>query len=210
MKKIIYILLFFTTLTIAMSCNRTADKRLVLADSLMWKNPDSSLAILEAINRDSLTNNENRAYHALLLTQAQFRCNGNCQGDSLINFALNHYSDNHNREHHTRSLLYKGAYYEFNTNQPVEAMRYYKMAEDNADTTDYRNLAQINMRLAIIYYYNFVGKNFDLKRFKKSLYYYTIIHLQYQIFPHLMVCPYPSMPYPRHTWDGSLFLLSCS
>ena len=175
MKKIIYILLFFTTLTIAMSCNRTADKRLVLADSLMWKNPDSSLAILEAINRDSLTNNENRAYHALLLTQAQFRCNGNCQGDSLINFALNHYSDNHNREHHTRSLLYKGAYYEFSAKQPIEAMKWYKQAEDNADSTDYLNLAQINMRMGMLYYNNYASNNLDLNKFKMAAHYYEIL-----------------------------------
>ncbi len=176
MRQLLHTSLSILLITFVMGCSRThTDRRLVLADSLMWTAPDSALHILNAINRDSLQGDENLAYHALLLTQAQFRCNGHCASDTLINTAINHYSDNHNREHYTRALLYKGAYYEFNTNQPVEAMRYYKMAEDNADTTDYRNLAQINMRLAIIYYYNFVGKNFDLKRFKKSLYYYTIL-----------------------------------
>ncbi|MBR5118395.1 MAG: hypothetical protein IK100_07100 [Muribaculaceae bacterium] len=143
------------------------DKRLVFADSLMWVNPDSSLAILEAINRDSLQGEENLAYHALLLTQAQFRVDFAIPSDSLINFAVDYYSDNHNRELYTRALLYKGGYYEVNGN-PVDAIRWYKRAEDNADTTDYRNLAQINMRMGILYYKSYASNNLDLEKFKKA------------------------------------------
>ena len=147
MRHPLHIILAALMLAAAVGCSRSADRRLVLADSLMWKNPDSSLAILNAINRDSLQGDENRAYHALLLTQAKFRIDYyDYPSDSLINTALSHYSDNHNREHYTRALLYKGAYYEVHDN-PVEAMKWYKQAEDNADTTDYRNLAQINMRM---------------------------------------------------------------
>ena len=95
MRHIIYIELIFLLLTTTVaSCTHHAHKRLALADTLMWTNPDSSLAILSHINNDSLTSDEDRAYHALLLTQAQFRCNGNCSSDSLINFALDYYSDN--------------------------------------------------------------------------------------------------------------------
>ena len=61
------------TLSFVMSCGRSVDKRLVLADTLMWTNPDSSLAILEKIDSKSLKGKENQAYYALLLTQAQFR-----------------------------------------------------------------------------------------------------------------------------------------
>ena len=172
MRKILYILIFLLTISSVMSCGRSVDKRLVLADTLMWTNPDSSLAILEAINRDSLQDEENLAYYALLLTQAQFRCHGNCSSDTLINFALDYYNDNHNQEHYTRSLLYKGAYYEFNTNQPVEAIKWYKQAEDNADTFDCRNLAQTNMRMGMLYYKNFASNNLDLEKFKKAQYFY--------------------------------------
>lgn len=171
MRKLLYISLLAVLLSAAMSCSRSVDKRLVLADTLMWTNPDSSLAILEAINRDSLQGEENLAYYALLLTQAQFRCYVNCSSDSLINFALDYYSDNHNQEHYTRSLLYKGAYYEVHDN-PVEAIKWYKQAEDNADSTDYRNLAQINMRLGMLYYNNYASNNLDLEKFKKALFFY--------------------------------------
>ena len=172
MRKLLYILLTAVALTLVMGCSRSVDKRLVLADTLMWTAPDSSLKILTAINRDSLQDKENLAYHALLLTQAQFRCNGNCESDTLINLALSHYSDNHNREHYTRALLYKGSFYEVHDN-PVEAIKWYKRAEDNADTTDYRNLAQINLRMGKLYYDNYASNNLDLEKFKKAYKYYN-------------------------------------
>ena len=176
MRRLLYISSLLIVLGAVMSCNRSVDKRLVLADTLMWTRPDSSLAILEKINRDSLQGEENLAYHALLLTQANFRCNIPLTSDSLINSALDYYSDNHNREHYTRSLLYKGGYYEFSANQPVEAIKWFKQAEDNADSTDYRNLAQINMRLAMLYFKHYASNNLDLEKFKKSLYYYEKLH----------------------------------
>ena len=171
MKKLLYISLLALLLSAAMSCSRSVDKRLVLADTLMWTNPDSSLAILNAINRDSLQGDENQAYYALLLTQAQFRCNIPLTSDTLVNIAVDYYSDNHNREHYTRALLYKGGAYE-DMNNPVEAIKWYKQAEDNADSTDYRNLAQINMRLGMLYFNNYASNNLDLEKFKKAEYYY--------------------------------------
>ena len=175
MKKLVYIFLVFLALSAAVGCSRSVDKRLVIADTLMWKAPDSSLAILNSINRDSLQGDENQAYYALLLTQARFRVDYyDYPSDSLINIALEYYSENHNREHYTRSLLYKGAFYEVHEN-PVEAIKWYKQAEDNADSADYRNLAQINFRMGKIYYINYASNNLDLEKFKKALKYYKIL-----------------------------------
>ena len=174
MKKLLYLSLFIILLSAAMSCSRSLDKRLVLADTLMWVNPDSSLAILNAINRDSLQGDENQAYYALLLTQAQFRVDFAIPSDTLINFAVDYYCDNHNREHYTRALLYKGGYHEV-SDDPVEAIKWYKKAENNADSTDYRNLAQINMRMGMLYYNNYASNNLDLNKFKMAAHYYEIL-----------------------------------
>ena len=187
MYKLIYTSFSFILLTVLVAgCSHTADRRLVLADTLMWTAPDSSLAILNDINRDSLTSKEDLAYHALLLTQAQFRCNGNCSSNSLINFALDFYSDNHNREHYTRSLIYKGAYYE-ERNRPVEAIKWYKHAEINADSTDYRNLAQINMRMGVLYYENYASNNLDLERFKRAYYFYEKLDDKHNVVSSLLM-----------------------
>ncbi len=187
MRRLLYILLTAVALTLVMGCSRSVDKRLVLADTLMWTAPDSSLKILTAINRDSLQDKENLAYHALLLTQAQFRCNGNCESDTLINLALSHYSDNHIREHYTRSLMYKGAFNEVHDN-PVEAIKWYKCAEDNADTIDYRNLAQINMRMGMLYYDNYASNNLDLNKFLMAAHYYEILNDKRMLMESLLYC----------------------
>ena len=187
MRKLLYISLLAVLLSASISCSRSVDKRLVLADTLMWTNPDSSLAILNAINRDSLQGEENLAYHALLLTQVQFRVDYAIPSDSLINLAVEHYSDNHNREHYTRSLLYKGAFYEVNDNH-VEAIKWYKQAEDNADITDYRNLAQINMRMGMLYYNNYASNNLDLNKFKMAAHYYEILNDKSMLMNALHYC----------------------
>ena len=174
MRKLLYISLTFLLITAVMGCGRGVDSRLVQADSLMWTAPDSSLAILEAIDRDSLQGDENLAYHALLLTQAQFRCNIPLTIDTLISKAVDYYSDNHNREHYTRALLYKGGAYEDMSN-PVEAIKWYKQAENNADSSDYRNLAQINFRMGMLYYNNYASNNLDLNKFKMAAHYYEIL-----------------------------------
>ena len=174
MRKLLYISLALMLMACFMSCSRSVDKRLVLADTLMWTNPDSSLSILEAINRDSLQGEENLAYYALLLTQAQFRCNIPLTSDTLISKAVDYYRDNHNREHYTRSLLYKGGAYE-DMGNPVEAIKWYKQAEANADSIDYRNLAQINFRMGMLYYKNYASNNLDLDKFKMAAHYYEIL-----------------------------------
>ncbi len=186
MRKLLYILLFLT-LSVVISCRRSVDKRLVLADSLMWTAPDSSLAILNAINRDSLQGDENQAYYALLLTQAQFRCNIPLTSDTLISKAVDYYSDNHDRELYTRALLYKGGAYE-DMGDPVEAIKWYKKAEDNADSTDYRNLAQINMRLGALYYDNYASNNLDLNKFQMASHYYEILGDKKMLMTSLHYC----------------------
>lgn len=187
MRKLLYILFIMLILSSVMSCGRSVDKQLVLADTLMWTNPDSSLAILEKIDSKSLKGKENQAYYALLLTQAQFRCNGNCTSDSLINIALDYYSDNHNREHYTRSLLYKGVFCEFHDN-PIKAIKLYKLAEYNADTTDYRNLAQINMRMGVLYYNYYASNNLDLYKFKMASHYYEVLRDKKMLMTSLNYC----------------------
>ncbi len=170
-----------------MSCGRGVDKRLVLADTLMWTNPDSSLAILEKIDSKSLKGKENQAYYALLLTQAQFRCNIPLTSDTLISKAVEYYSDNHNREHYTRSLLYKGGAYE-DMGNPVEAIKCYKQAADNADSTDYRNLAQINFRMGMLYFNSYASNNLDLNKFKMAAHYYEKLNDKIMLMQSLYYC----------------------
>ena len=104
------------------------DARLAAADSLMRTDPDSALAIVGAVDRDSLADEGDRAYRDLLLTQARYRCYVTATSDSDINRALAYYrSHSGEREKLTRAYIYKGAVME-ELGHPDSAMHYYKTA----------------------------------------------------------------------------------
>ena len=75
------------------SALRTKHSALAEADSLMHTHPDSALALLQSISADSLTDDANRAYYALLLSQALDKNYIDKTDDSLINIAVTYYAD---------------------------------------------------------------------------------------------------------------------
>ncbi len=152
------IILFLTVLVAAVTgCGgaHRYDGRLVQADSLMQANPDSALAIVEAVNADSLSSQGDRAYRDLLLTQARYKCYVTATSDSDINRALNYYRQHDDeREKLTRAYIYKGAVMQ-ELNHPDSAMYYYKTAEATAAPDDYFNRGFCNLRIGELYQYHF-------------------------------------------------------
>ena len=127
------------------------DSRLTAADSLMRSDPDSALAIVGAVDRDSLADEGDRAYRDLLLTQARYRCYIVATSDSDINRALAYYrAHSGGQEKLTRAYIYKGAVME-ELGYPDSAMFYYKTAEATAAPDDYFNLGYSNLRIAELY-----------------------------------------------------------
>lgn len=151
------------------------DSRLTTADSLMHDNPDSALAIIEAVNRDSLTTEHDRAYRDLLLTQARYRKRTAFANDSIINYALSYYRAHPaEREKLTRAYIYKGAVME-ELGQPDSAMLYYKTAEKVAGSNDYFNLGYSNLRIAQLYQSFYVNDSAVVERMKRASRYFTAI-----------------------------------
>jgi hypothetical protein len=170
MKKTVF--LFIAAILLLSCCTRGRySARLVAADSLMNAHPDSAYAILKFISSDTLPSKADRAYYALLFTQAMYKNYDSIRSDSLINIAVNYFSDNHDREKYTRSLLYKGAALSDMGNK-LDAMYYYKCAEANAAAVDYEVKGQINIRMAELYYEMEVEDNMDIEKYKKALKYY--------------------------------------
>ena len=93
MKTLLHI---FLTTIVALSCacchfNSSVDGVLSEAEMLMAEHPDSSLAILEAVNPSELRSESSRALYGLLLTQAQFKNYAPPQDDSLITVVADYY-----------------------------------------------------------------------------------------------------------------------
>ena len=131
-QTLMYVILSFTSMMWVLGgCHRNNmagnDQILAEADSLLQSNnPDSALQVLSAIDGAGLGSAGDRAYHALLLTQAQYRCYADITSDSTINVALDYYKRHDGeQEKLTRSYIYKGAVTEVLGN-PESAMTYYK------------------------------------------------------------------------------------
>lgn len=147
------LMLWLAIVTIVGSCDKqkTYDPRLTSADSIMTHDPDSALALLEDMDNSGFATSRDRAYHALLLTQARYRCYVIATSDSLINIALDYYKAHDDEtEKLTRSYIYKGAVME-ELGDADAAMRYYKQAKNSASATDLFNQGYSRLRLGCIY-----------------------------------------------------------
>ena len=157
------------------------DGRLVAADSLMRNDPDSALALLEALPTASLTTEGDRAYHGLLISQARYKAYVVATSDSDINRALSYYrAHSGEREKLTRAYIYKGAVME-ELGHPDSAMYYYKSAEATADEKDYVNLGQIKTRIADLYRLQYADIQICYDKYKEALFYHKLTnnkHLQ--------------------------------
>ena len=173
MNKLFALLLGLSIATLALvSCHEHRSGQLEQADALIYTQPDSSLALLQAVDTTSLTDDA-RAYYALLWTQTAYRSGRfELATDSLAQAALDHYSRHpEERERHVRAMIYMGLHREIHE-QPEQAMQLYKQAEATADTTDYRNLAQINYRIGQLLSNMNVMNQEDLQHYEKALTYY--------------------------------------
>lgn len=89
------ILLFPLWLVGILGCNnQSSDSKFAAADSLMFISPEKSLSILESISDIERYGNKERAYYALLMSQAKSRNRITPENDSLIRIAISHYSKN--------------------------------------------------------------------------------------------------------------------
>lgn len=89
------ILLFPLWLVGILGCNnQSSDSKFAAADSLMFISPEKSLSILESISDIERYGNKERAYYALLMSQAKSRNRITPENDSLIRIAINYYSKN--------------------------------------------------------------------------------------------------------------------
>ena len=74
MRKMIHILCVALTVGLMMAgCGRADNASLVAIDSLIVQNPDSAYQLLATMPADSLTSDDDRAYHALLTTIADYK-----------------------------------------------------------------------------------------------------------------------------------------
>ena len=166
MKKLMLLLLVLLSLA---GCSAPVDGRLAEADSLLCTGmQEKAFAILKSVSPGSLRGRGNRAYYALLYTQAQYKCYEPIRSDSLIDIAVDYYDGSDDYDKRLRSLIYKGAALA-DMGDRLEAADWYKKAEETADTADYDNLGYINLRLGYLYSDSYIDNKAHIMKFKKAL-----------------------------------------
>ncbi len=100
-------LLFIVLLSAGCHRENPLDKTLIMAEQLMDDRPDTVLTVLEAIDPQAITDQEQRALYALLLTQARNKNYIDEVNDSLISTAVTYFG-----KHRNKSLLQKALFYQ--------------------------------------------------------------------------------------------------
>ena len=169
MRGILLYILIFLGLSVA-GCRggRSYDSRLAAADSLVASQPDSALRLLRGVGFDSMCSDADRAYFALLLTQAKYKCDEIITSTDTIDIAVDYFSGGGDADKRLRSLIYRGASLT-DMGEITAAMEAYKQAEAAASPNDYENLGYINLRMASLYQ-KVYAKNFDhIDKYKIAL-----------------------------------------
>lgn len=107
------------------------------ANALMTNHPDSALAILESIQEPQKMEKADRALYALLLTQAHDKNDIIHTNDSLIQTAVNFYTDRSNAYRKAQAYYYLGCVYEDMNNTPLSLQALLKA--DEALSKQYEN-----------------------------------------------------------------------
>lgn len=158
-KLLPYIIIF----TILYSCEKETKyyPLLLKIDSLMNCNVDSAYNLLCSIKNSELQNNEEKAFYALLLTQAKDKRGISDTNDSLISIAVNHYKKSHNYNLRSKSYLYLGRVFQEN-NHISKAINAYLNAI-NSQSNNYITQVQIYDNLAECYEnQNFFNKALEM------------------------------------------------
>lgn len=98
---------------ILFACSSPSAKNplLLRADSLMETQPDSALSILESISSPEKFSGADRAFYALLFTQAKHKNAIPLEDDSLIKIAVEYYGDKNKCMNAAKAHYYLGATY---------------------------------------------------------------------------------------------------
>lgn len=151
------------------------DGRLVAADALVRTDAEQALSLLTSIDSRELASEGDRAYHALLLTQARYRSYVLATSDSTINLALDYYRHHPNEvEKLTRCYLFKGAVME-ELGQPEDAIINYKEALTVASPDDHYNQGYARLRLGNIYRDNLIADTMDIVMMKEALLHFEMV-----------------------------------
>lgn len=139
---------------------------LAKAEAMMYRYPDIALHILQGIQPDIPSENEQYATWALLMTQAQYK-NQIEQSDSLINIAYSYFTKHDNAQRKALALYYKGIL-RHESHHAEDALSFYlEAATEIEKTNDYQLGFLINSEVGLMYLYRKLN-DYAMEYFEKA------------------------------------------
>ena len=164
--------LIISIITSLISCTHnknyttTFQPELAKAEAIMYRYPDSALHILQGIQPDNPSDNEQYATWALLMTQAQYK-NQIEQSDSLINIAYSYFTKHDNTQRKALALYYKGILCH-ESHHAEDALSFYLEATTEIEkTNDYQLGFLINSEVGLMYLYRKLN-DYAMEYFEKA------------------------------------------
>lgn len=164
--------LIISIITSLISCTHnknyttTFQPKLAKAEAIMYRYPDSALHILQGIQPDNPSDNEQYATWALLMTQAQYK-NQIEQSDSLINIAYSYFINQDNAQRKALALYYKGILCH-ESHHAEDALSFYLEATTEIEkTNDYQLGFLINSEIGLMYLYRKLN-DYAMEYFEKA------------------------------------------
>ena len=165
MKSIYLNLILFVFLAILLLLPSCSERHkclplLLKIDTIMLSNSDSAYKMLLSIKESELESREEKAFFALLLTQAKDKNNIYIENDSVISYAINYYNNTTNKEMKNKSYFYLGRVLQENKNISEAISAYLKAIDEKSE--NYKIQALIYDNLATCYEnQNFIHKAFE-------------------------------------------------
>lgn len=164
--------LIISIITSLISCTHnknyttTFQPELAKAEAIMYRYPDSALHILQGIQPDNPSDNEQYATWALLMTQAQYK-NQIEQSDSLINIAYSYFINQDNAQRKALALYYKGILCH-ESHHAEDALSFYlEPTTEIEKTNDYQLGFLINSEIGLMYLYRKLN-DYAMEYFEKA------------------------------------------
>ena len=108
----VLIIAFITGAVFSCTDNSEAEKRLTSAEALMNQHPDSALAILQGIDRSSLSSGKEKARYALLMSQALDKNYIDTTTFDILQPAIDYYIDKGTPDEKLTTFYYQGRIYQ--------------------------------------------------------------------------------------------------
>ncbi len=155
MKPISHILLAaFLALTVCIASCSPDNERLALdrADSLMETYPDSSLSILQVIDKENLGSKKERARYALLMSMALDRNYIETTKFDVLQPAVDYYLKHGNPNEKVRTYYYQGRIYQNGGDRDNALNSFVKGIDNSSNCTDSITLVRMLLAQAFILY----------------------------------------------------------